>query len=425
MDALADKRPWLTDPTYGGMSAAAAENSWRAAESRRAEANAVRTDRLREHENNEPPPPKSLTEYGLSADSFPEQIIENATVLSAQRELKFTRFPEILLSTASRYLVKGIIPNVGLVVVWGAPKCGKSFFVFDMVAHIAAGWEYRGQRVKQSPVVYFALEGQEGFVARVEAFRQAHGASDIPFYLSADRIVLPKDGAAIIRSIMEQFPDVHPGVVVLDTLNRSIAGSENDAADMGHYVRAADMIRAAFNCVVIVIHHCGIEGSRPRGHTSLTGAADAQIAVKRDGADKVVATVEFMKDGPQGAEIVSSLEQITVGTDDDGDNITSCVIRPAGTANIKVKAKVIGQAGLALRVLSEAITEGGEIPPANSHIPPNTRTIREEAWRANFYARTSTDENTNGARQKAFVRASNKLQERNLIGKWADHVWLA
>ena len=132
-----------------------------------------------------------------------------------------------------------------------------------------------------------------------------------------------------------------------------------------------------------------------------------------------------MKDGPQGAEIVSSLEQISVGTDDDGDNITSCIIRSAGTANIKVKPRVTGQAALALRVLSEAITEAGEIPPANSHIPPNTRTIREEAWRANFYARTLTDDNTNGARQKAFVRASNKLQERNLIGKWADNVWLA
>lgn len=58
------------------------------------------------------------------------------------------------------------------------------------------------------------------FLLNLQMVRQAHGASDIPFYLSADRIVLPKDGEAIIRSIMEQFPDVHPGIVVLDTLNR-------------------------------------------------------------------------------------------------------------------------------------------------------------------------------------------------------------
>src|SRR6266404_6338615 len=299
----------------------------------------------------------------------PEPLPEHGKATSAQRCLKFIPFSKIVLSTASRYLVKGIIPNVGLVVVWGAPKCGKSFFVYDMAMHVAAAWEYRGRRVKQCPVVYFALEGQEGFVARVEAYRQVHGVSDIPFYLSADRIVLPQDGEAIVQSVKNQFQGVKPGVVVLDTLNRSIAGSENDPSDMGQYVRAADTIREAFNCVVIIIHHCGVEGTRPRGHTSLTGAADAQIAVKRDPADNVVATVEFMKDGPQGAEIISSLEQVTVGTDDDGDAITSCVIRPAEASSVRAKAKVTGQAALALRVLHDTIIEAGEVPPVNSHIP--------------------------------------------------------
>ncbi len=343
----------------------------------------------------------------------------------AARQLRFTQFSEIRLSTKARYLVKGIIPNVGLIVVWGEPKCGKSFKVFDMTAHIAAGWKYRGRRVRQCPVVYFALEGQEGFVARVEAFRKAHQVSDIPFYLSADRIVLPQDGAAVVQSIRQQFPGVKPGVVVLDTLNRSISGSENDPSDMGHYVRAADLIREAFNCAVIVIHHCGVEGSRPRGHTSLTGAADAQIAVKRDDANNIVATVEFMKDGPQGDTIVSSLEQVTVGTDDDGDAITSCVIRPAEASSSAVKAKVTGPAAIALRILQDTIIEEGEVPHSNTHIPPNTRTIAEKTWRANCYAGMSQDDTSQTSRQKAFVRAANKLQEKKLIGKYGDLVWLA
>jgi hypothetical protein len=328
-----------------------------------------------------------------------------------------------MLGTAARYLVKGLIPSVGMVVVWGPPKCGKSFFVFDMVAHVAAGWGYRGRKVQQCPVVYFALEGQEGFTARVEAFRLEHGAPDIPFYLSADRIVLPQDGAAVVKSIREQFPDVRPGIVVLDTLNRSISGSENDPADMGSYVRAADMIREAFNCVVIIIHHCGVEGARPRGHTSLTGAADAQLAVKRDAAGNIVTTVEFMKDGPEGGEIVSSLEQITVGTDDDGDAITSCIIRDTEKSAIKAKERVTGAASIALRILHDTLADAGEIAPPNSHIPPNTRTIREETWRSNCYAGMSQDDTKPSARQKAFVRASNALQAKQLIGKWGDLVW--
>ena len=47
------------------------------------------------------------------------------------------------------------------------------------------------------------------------------------------------------------------------------------------------------------------------------------------------------EDGPQGARsvVVVILDEITVGTDDDGDNILKYVIRPAGAANIEVKAK--------------------------------------------------------------------------------------
>src|SRR3954454_19535134 len=115
-----------------------------------------------------------------SLGTMPDSI-ENGTSPPAFRRLKLTHISELLLSTASRYLVKGIIPSVGLVVVWGPPKCGKSFFVFDMVAHIAGNWPYRGRKVKQCPVIYFALEGQDRFIARVKPFRQTHGSTDIPF----------------------------------------------------------------------------------------------------------------------------------------------------------------------------------------------------------------------------------------------------
>jgi hypothetical protein len=37
----------------------------------------------------------------------------------------------------------------------------------------------------------------------------------------------------------------------------------------------------------------------------------------------------------------------------------------------------------------------------------------------------SQDDTKPGARQKAFVRASNTLQAKQLIGKWGDLVWAA
>jgi hypothetical protein len=75
----------------------------------------------------------------------------------------FVAFNEIKPSTTPAYLVKGIIPSEGQTTVWGKPKCGKSFWVFDLVMHIALGWSYRGRRVKQCAVAYMALEGGHGF----------------------------------------------------------------------------------------------------------------------------------------------------------------------------------------------------------------------------------------------------------------------
>jgi len=240
-------------------------------------------------------------------------------VLPDERRPRFQLIPfeRINLSTAPNYLVKGLVPRVGLTVIWGPPKSGKSFFTLDLLAHVAAGWHFRKLRVQQGPIVYFVLEGDEGFKARIEAFRKQHLTVDherIPLYYVAARLDLVKDVAALIAAIGAQMrPEEVPAAVAIDTLNRSLGGSESSDQDMSAYVRAADSIRDAFRCAVVVVHHCGIDASRPRGHSSLTGAVDSQIAIKRDGANNIVAELEWMKDGPQGEVIVSRLEPIQVG----------------------------------------------------------------------------------------------------------------
>ena len=245
--------------------------------------------------------------------------------------IKLVPFHEIKLGPESRYRVKGLIPYTGLVVVWGPPKCFKSFWVFDLVMHVALGWEYRGRRVQQGHAVYCAFEGQKGFEARAEAFRQQHNIVPedlVPFHLEPVRIDLVRDHAALVAVIRDSLGEQHPAVVILDTLNRSLHGSESSDEDMGAYIKAADAIREAFDCVVIIVHHCGIDGTRPRGHTSLGGAVETQLAVERKD-DKALVTVEWMKDGPEGDLIASKLEVVTVGTDQDGDDITSLVVVPA------------------------------------------------------------------------------------------------
>ena len=165
--------------------------------------------------------------------------------------------------------------------------------------HVALGWKYRGRKVRQGAAVYCALEGCAAFKNRIEAFRQAKladNADEVPFHLMASPMALVADHPALIASIRATLDTVPPAAVVIDTLNRSLAGSESDDRDMAAYVKASDAIRDAFNCAVIIVHHCGHEGTRPRGHSSLMGALDVQIAVKRDTSDNIIATVELMKD---------------------------------------------------------------------------------------------------------------------------------
>ena len=192
----------------------------------------------------------------MTADSV------RAAIDGATYRFTLVRFDQIKFDRRRRYLIKGLIPRQGLTVIWGPPKCGKSFWTYDAMMRVALGWEYRGRRVQQCPVVYVACEGIGGQGARAEAQRLTYPRSPRgPCRRSSwfqPTCRLAADHLQLIADIRAQVGDAVPGAVVLDTLNRSIDGSENDPEDMTAYVRAADAIQTAFNCAVIIIHHCGM-----------------------------------------------------------------------------------------------------------------------------------------------------------------------
>jgi hypothetical protein len=340
--------------------------------------------------------------------AFPLQAFENVRLQAERRN----------------YLVKGLLANTGLAVIWGPPKCGKSFWAADLGMHIALGRDYRGHRVQQATVVYVALEGRHGFPARVEAFRRHHNVDNAPFYLLTASLDLVAKSSQLIAAIKAQLGEDLPGALFLDTLNRSLVGSESKDEDMARFLAAAESVALELSCAVVIVHHCGIDASRPRGHTSLSGAVESQLAVKRDSDHNIIVTVQLAKDFEEGSEITSRLERVELGIDADGDPITSCVVVPAD--NVKPsqqQRKVRGAKKVVLDVLQKAINEAG-FPPTSNHIPPNTRTISIEQWRTFVYQATITESDKPDSQRKAFVRAVSCLLEANLIGKWGDYVWI-
>ena len=217
---------------------------------------------------------------------------------------------------------------------------------------------------------------------------------------------------------------MRPGVVFIDTLNRSLVGSESKDEDMARYLAAAGKIEEKFGCLVVIVHHCGIDATRPRGHTSLSGAVEVQIAVKRGAPSEVVATVELAKDFAEGDEIFSRLERVEVGVDPDGDPIHSMVVTPAEatTGTRTDNRKLSGRQRLAIEALDECLIGTGERAPAALGLPAAALTVSIAAWRDELHKRGVVDSDGPNPRQD-FKRLRTSLQARHVIGISGELVW--
>jgi hypothetical protein len=333
---------------------------------------------------------------------------------------KLVPFSDMRPGPEQLYLVDELIPVAGLVDIWGGPKTLKSFWTLDMMLHVAMGWEYRDRSVHQGAVVYCAFEGAHGYKKRIEALRrhyQIESDAFVPLYIMPGQANLIKEHARLITDIREQLCEAKPAAVVLDTLNKSLIGSESKDIDMGAYVRASEAVRDAFGCVVIIVHHCGLDETRPRGHTSLPGAVDAQLAVVREG-NHVTVTVEMMRDGPEDTVVTSAVEPIVVGEDMNGKTLTSLIVTPTEMPVGAGKSKWTKSLSCFQEALNEALLNSDHL-----HVTINNAPIRatdREQVRKEFYARypakgdNATQQQDN--RKHRFNYCVTRAQNERLIG---------
>jgi hypothetical protein len=339
-----------------------------------------------------------------------------------KRRFPLVPFSKIQVSRSPAYLVRNIIPREGLIVVWGPPGCGKSFWVLDLVLHVALERKYREHRVKQGDVCYVACEGERGLNNRVAAWRQHNNVQAAPFWLVTTHLDLVAEHKLLVSDIREQIgKETKPSVIVLDTLNRSLNGSESSDEDMAAYIRAADTVRSEFCCAVIVIHHCGLDATRPRGHTSLKGASDAQIAIINTG-QTVIATVERMKDGAAGTIVASTLRVIDLDEDEDSEPITSCAIEPATEPKSTSRpVHLTDNEKIGLRTLERALKDHGIMATVFDNHTEGL-VVRIDDWRDRFYREGKPAEQRK-TQEKAFKRAVDGLLAKESIATRDNLVW--
>jgi hypothetical protein len=266
--------------------------------------------------------------------------------------------------------VRGVLPAVGVAALFGPSASGKSFLGFDLAAYIAEGRHWFGRRVKAAPVVYLALEGEAGFKLRAEAWEQAHGRTLPPglrlvlqgFKLAGD---VPDLAAAILAAVGAG------AVVFVDTLNRAAPmADENSSRDMGEILEGTKQLQRLTAGLVVLIHHTGKDATRGlRGHSSLFAAMDAAVEVSREG-DRREWKVSKSKDGADGDAHPFRLEVVNLAPDDEGEPVSSCVVRrDVSAADVqRVKLPQGGNQRLALEALrpmfkaSQVLGMGGAPP---------------------------------------------------------------
>jgi hypothetical protein len=237
--------------------------------------------------------------------------------------------------------VKGVFPDRGLAAIAGPSASGKSFLAFDLAAAIAGGSRWFGCRVEAAPVVYAALEGEGGFKLRAAAW-EANRGQTLPDGL---HLMLQPFKLTEANDVQDLAAVVPAGaVVIVDTLNRAApTADENSSRDMGEILEAAKRLQALTDGLVILVHHTGKDESKGlRGHSSLFAALDAAVTVKRDG-DRREWALTKSKDGADGQANPFKLLTETLGIDDYGDPLTSCVIAPSDEPPMGKKPKRMGE----------------------------------------------------------------------------------
>jgi putative DNA primase/helicase len=322
--------------------------------------------------------------------------------------------------------VRGVLPATGLACIYGASGSGKSFLALDLCAAIAAGTKWFDCRVNAAPVVYVALEGEAGFSQRLKAWhlhQRQNVGEGLRFILQGFDLRKSGDVAEIAAEVTESA--CAAGVLVIDTLNRAASGAdENSSRDMGELIDASKRLQAELGGLVLLVHHSGKDPTKGlRGHSSLHAALDAAIEVTRNG-DRREWAIAKSKDGSDGETRGFALKLVTVGADEDGEPVTSCVVVPDNLpqAARRPQPPKGGNQRIVWDALGELLRKAGDARPegAPESLPKARPALATDAAIASVSERLACDPKRKRERAE---KALEGLHAKGLIRIEAGFVW--
>lgn len=355
---------------------------------------------------------------------------------SDRPKFKFRRACDLTAEPAPiRWLIKGLIEQEIVGLVFGAPASGKSLFALDWAFCCAAGLDWGGRPTMKTDAVIIAGEGFAGYSRRLAALEQKYGVN------APDNLILSEQSAQmqdpsccddIVQSIRDA--GLKPGLIIIDTLNRNIAADENSSKDIAVFMSNIDRFFKPLGAAVLIIHHSGHgTDQRARGSSAIRAAMDAEYSVVKAENDVTLACTKA-KDFEPPKPLGFVLKPVCLNwPSEDGDQQTSVYLEYAGEAEkVAKEGKPMNKEDTQiLQSLTDALREKGVEPTAEirkkfamTGTGTFAKVVRMDDWRPYAYKSIASEDSKDPA---AFKRQKLGRFRKGYLGVhlmiYDDYVW--
>ena len=186
----------------------------------------------------------------------------------------------------------------GTYILAGAPKVGKSFFVAQLAYHIATGQKLWDYEVKQSTVLYLALEDDHRRLQkRMCRMFGVDGTANLHFAITSKKL---GEG---LEDQLEEFINLHPDtrIIIIDTLQKIRQGGNdtysyaNDYECVGNLKKFADQKEIC----LLIVHHTRKQQASDKfdmisGTTGILGCADGAFILQKEKRTDSTATLDIV-----------------------------------------------------------------------------------------------------------------------------------
>lgn len=193
------------------------------------------------------------------------------------------------------WLVDGILPKEGLVIISAHPKVGKSLLTLNLAFSVANGTKFLDRNVKQGRVFILQLEDPEPLIKDrgVQMTGTDISASDIlvgakPFEIT------DFDKEQDLRDRIERYD---PSLIIIDPLTFAHdVDDEDKSAKMGRVMNLFRRIALDYGICLVLVHHNrksgGKDGMALRGSSAILSSCDIAMVLNR-GREAGDVTAEF------------------------------------------------------------------------------------------------------------------------------------